>query len=180
MKKRGYLIAAGLAAAMALAACAGGSAIQANQPQDRTLSRYGLSIELPAGWNGRIRRSSPETAPVLNAANFVLPSRDNGVGTKAQKLLRPGRIYIAVTDLGPPSSHLQKGRWTKATLPIAVRPRDLGAFEGFDVPALATRWLIVRRHTLLVQVAFGEQEPPNTAWSRANAVLARFSVAAQP
>lgn len=170
---------AGVAAALALAACAGGSTLQSDQSQYRTLSRYGLTIELPAGWHGRIRRFSPDTAPVLSAANFALPAQDDGVGTKAQRLLSTGRIYIAITDLGKPGPHLQRGRWANVTLPVSVGPRDLGAFEGLSVPSLATRWVIVRRHALLVQVAFGQPNPPEAAWTRANAVLARFKVKAR-
>lgn len=174
--KLGFLIGGALAAAIVLSACAGGSSAQVEQ--GRTLSRHGLTIALPEGWDGRIRRFSPDTAPVLHAANFVLPSRDNSVGTHAQKLLRPGRVLVVVTDLGQPGTHLQNARWVRSACPISVRPRDRGAFKGFEVPALATRWLIVRRHALLVQVAFGEKEPPPRAWSRANAALARFSVGA--
>ncbi len=66
------------------------------------LSAYGMSIELPSGWSGRILVGA-EGRPVLHAASFPLPSNDGDSGEMAKESM--GReIYLNVRDLGPGGS----------------------------------------------------------------------------
>src|SRR5919198_702114 len=68
------LAAAGLIAFIAVAAESGRS----SPPAKSSVSGYGLSIQLPAGWNGRIYRLSPTDAITLEAATVPLAPTGDG------------------------------------------------------------------------------------------------------
>jgi len=50
------------------------------------LSAYGIEIDLPRGWDGRIFRR-PGADPTLHAANFPLPASDGHKSARGHSLL---------------------------------------------------------------------------------------------
>lgn len=80
------------------------------------LAGYGLGIELPQRWEGRIYQRAVErpsgsvggptgwagerTHPVLHLANFALPGSRGDFGTGAVELMGPEHIFVALLQFG--------------------------------------------------------------------------------
>ena len=61
------------------------------------LEGHGLRLELPARWSGRIF-SLQDGVATLHAANFQLPLDDGQFGDASTAAMRPGAIFVAVTE----------------------------------------------------------------------------------
>ena len=74
------------------------------------LSRSGLEIELPDGWDGRIFRREAEagvtTRRTLHAANFALPPDLGDYATGAVERMQPGDVLVALIEFDPASAGL--------------------------------------------------------------------------
>jgi hypothetical protein len=145
---------------------------------------FGIQVVLPPDWHGHVSRKGPEWATVLHAGNFPLPEGDNGLGEKAVEALESHseRIYINITDLGPPDPG-RSNLWVDATLPVSVGPADFGMFEGVGPCAvcehsLARRWVVVNGRALVLLVSFGTKTPSEARIAEANAALATLVVQA--
>jgi hypothetical protein len=70
-----------------------------------TLAAYGLNVELPGGWEGRVRRSTPEpgavTYAVLHAASFGLPVERGDYGGGAVELMGPEDVFVCLFEHDP-------------------------------------------------------------------------------
>jgi hypothetical protein len=87
------------------------------------LAAYGISLELPRGWDGRIYRRTG-ASPTLHAANFHLPEDDADFGSGATARMPPGGIFIALKEYaaGP---HLRPGvgLYASRALPLPLQRR---------------------------------------------------------
>lgn len=87
------------------------------------LSAYGISLQLPRGWNGRIYRR-PGSSPTLHAANFQLPADDADFGSGATARMPHGGIFLALKEYaaGP---HLRPGvgLYASHSLPLPLERR---------------------------------------------------------
>lgn len=140
--------------------------------QTRTLSGYGLSIELPPGWDGRLYRRPGDGTTGLQAANFQLPEEDDDLASAARRDLVSSGIVIGalVGDTASPSW------WTHATLPVEIRRSDFAPYEGFEWRTAAIRHLIVGERSALVFAAFDVAHPRDEILVKANAVLATVEI----
>lgn len=80
------------------------------------LSELGVSVDLPRGWEGRIRGleardrgrgwSLPagQDRPVAHFANFALPPEPGDFGTEVVHLMGDEQAFIALIDYGPESA----------------------------------------------------------------------------
>jgi hypothetical protein len=83
-----------------------------------TLAAEGLSVDLPAGWEGEIYVRPPETVagaatpaarvpgrarPVLQLADFALPRTRGDFGGGAVELMGPRNIFVSLFEHGPES-----------------------------------------------------------------------------
>jgi hypothetical protein len=103
------------------------------------LAAYGIAIELPRGWDGRIYRR-PGADPTLHAANFPLPRDDADFGSGALAHMPERGAFFALKEYraGPhlrPGVGLYASRWLSLPLnesdfnPRALqvgRPRQAG------------------------------------------------------
>jgi hypothetical protein len=64
------------------------------------IAGHGISVELPAGWEGRIYRR-PGGRPVLHAASFPLPAEDGDFATDAIRRMPPGGALAVLTEYDP-------------------------------------------------------------------------------
>jgi hypothetical protein len=64
------------------------------------LSGYGITVDLPPGWEGRIHRH-PEGDPTLHAGNFPLPVEDGDFGSRALGAMGSGGAFLVVTEYDP-------------------------------------------------------------------------------
>jgi hypothetical protein len=156
-------------------------AADGSSQQPTTISRYGLSIDLPAGWEGRIYENETGLR-VIQAGNFSIAERDDDgdVGEESVQRMGSEGIYIAIwswADRPPPGW----GDWPLpddevATLPLQIGRSDFGSFEcGLVAPSTAMRAVTVEGRLVQVVVSFGSATPGNEAVAEANRVLSTFS-----
>ena len=77
------------------------------------ISAYGLAVDVPSGWEARIRRH-PEALqpagdgfrahPVLHAADFTLPEERGDFGSGAVETMEPSQAFIALVEYDPSSA----------------------------------------------------------------------------
>ena len=81
----------------------------------RTMSAHGLSVQVPSGWDGSIRRLAGDandtpatdvgplgtTNPVLHVASFRLPAVRGDYGGGAVELMGPQDVFIALVEFDP-------------------------------------------------------------------------------
>jgi hypothetical protein len=94
------------------------------------LAAHGISIELPAGWEGRIYRRRGGD-PTLHAANYPLPGSDGDFGSVATERMPERGSFLVLTEYRP-GQGLEPGKGLFAAeaipLPLDVRhfhPRTL-------------------------------------------------------
>lgn len=103
----------------------------------------GVSLDLPRGWEGRVRSRDPEPdggAPVVEAAsagggskpvsvtaaNFALPQDLGDFGGGAVEVMRPQDLFLTLFEYGPES--LGAPLFEKKGMPRVLRPSDLDPF----------------------------------------------------
>lgn len=78
----------------------------------------GVAVELPAGWDGRMRRRAlPAVAAragrrglvTVHAADFALPGEDGDYGTTATSRMRRENVFVTVIEFSP-GNGLEAGR----------------------------------------------------------------------
>jgi hypothetical protein len=87
------------------------------------LAAYGISLELPRGWDGRIYRR-PGASPTLHAANFQLPPDDADFGSGATGRMPPGGIFVALKEYAAgPNLRPGVGLYASHSLPLPLERR---------------------------------------------------------
>ena len=151
---------------------------RAGQGGGATISGYGMSIELPTGWTGRIFKRDARSAAVLRAASFPLYLGTSMTLASVAAVIPDGGIFIDVNDLELPMPSEPSEGWSQETPPIEVRRSDLGRYEGTVTPGVALRNVVVDRRALMIEVGFATPEPDDALLARANRVLGSLRVAA--
>lgn len=168
-------------ALLAAAACGssgevrmGGERTEVPEPTE-AISGYGLSLELPDGWDGRIYENETGLR-VLQAANIRLVERDDDVGSESLRLMRSDGILIALWYWPdwPPAD--QETDLDPAMLPLQFSRSDFGDFEGARAPATAMRSVTVEGELVQVVASFGVGSPSDEAVAQANSVLATLRI----
>lgn len=87
------------------------------------LAAHGIAVELPPGWEGRIYKR-PEGDPTLHAANYALPHKDGDFGSEATARMRPGHMFVTLTEYRP-GQGLEPGRglFHAKAIPLPLAPR---------------------------------------------------------
>jgi hypothetical protein len=92
------------------------------------LSRFGLWVDLPRGWEGSVYRRAPgpgeETHPVLHAGSFPLPPERGDYGNGAVDVMKGRDVFIALLEDHPSSA--QSALYAGRSLP---RSLDAGSFN---------------------------------------------------
>ncbi|HEY5889770.1 MAG TPA: hypothetical protein VIW94_03595, partial [Acidimicrobiia bacterium] len=69
------------------------------------LTLNGVGVEVPVGWECRIRQGSPDdvgtSMPVLHAATVPLPSERADYGGGVVEQLTDGDIFVSLIEFGP-------------------------------------------------------------------------------
>lgn len=174
--KAATLVLATLSAGLQLAGCSGGAEAPAPESaQAAIVSGYGLAIELPAGWNGRVVDPPGPAGRLLQAQSFPRPGED-WIGPETAAAIGETGVVIEVAD-GGPVGPVGVQQWQQTTLPIQISRVDLGPFEGIATPAEAVRWLVIDGRGYLVTVGFGVVGPTDALLAQANRVLATLRIA---
>ena len=140
------------------------------------ISGYGISVDLPPGWEGRIYRR-PEGDPTLHAGNFPLPMEDGDFGTRALETMRSDGAFLVATEYDPALAG--QGLFSQeapAPLPatselnawalLRVRPGQFGI----------QRFMTVGGRAFCVYVVVGSIPGPSALLGEANRVLRSLSI----
>lgn len=94
------------------------------------LQGAGISLDLPRGWEGRVRgalqAASVGRAPdpvVVQAANFALPSTLGDFGGGAVETMTARDLFVTLFEYGPESAGT--ALFARQGLPRVLRPTDL-------------------------------------------------------
>src|SRR5712691_4471266 len=135
-------------AAASSAAC--GAAVQptaerkaAARAEGTTIGGYGMSIELPSGWAGRIFKRDERSAAVLRAANFPAYFGTPFMLGSATTEIPSDGILIEAEDLELRVPDPSREGWVRVTEPVEIRRSDFGRFKGIATPAYALRPVVV-------------------------------------
>ena len=88
-----------------------------------TLSAYGISVAVPAGWEGRAFRHGGGE-PTLHLGSFPLPHDDGEFGSRATSRMPADGVFLAVTEYGVSEGELERGIFASPP-PRRVEPRLL-------------------------------------------------------
>lgn len=97
-----------------------------------TYEGFGLTIELPADWFGRIytETAGPDapTCSILQASTVSIPSFDDSVLTAARQLFGPSDACLMLFE--SPYRPILDEWYDAAALPVALSPADFSPMEG--------------------------------------------------
>lgn len=138
--------------------------------------RYGIGIDVPDGWDGRVFHSG-ETRYVL-LANFEIPSGVTGFSSELRGGLRPDQVTVFLQEL---TETCPCPGFEFVDLPLSIGPSDMTSFEG--VPgehAFARRTFVVADRWFDLWVEFGSEPAPGTLLAEVNDVLGNLRIGPDP
>lgn len=165
----------------ALAAFAAGLSLAAashDSPATALRSAYGVSVDLPTSWVGRIYdigRGNP-TLAALQAGTFAgsedpdVLKADDDIATGATKIMHPGDVLILLWEATPAGGGFD---YEPLVGKPEIRPADLGvALEGFPLDhAVGRRFFSTGCRYFDLMVEFGTASPGADDLARANEIL---------
>ena len=151
------------------------------------ISAYGLAVDVPSGWEARIRRhplalqpagDGLRSHPVLHAADFALPEERGDFGSGAVETMAPAQAFIAMIEYDPSSA----GTALFAS-PVAM-PLQVGA-DDFSPQQLqrtirgqagAQQFFVDGGRAFCLYVVLGSMANRHHAVPRVNAVLSAIEI----
>jgi hypothetical protein len=85
------------------------------------ISGYGITVELPATWEGRIYKR-PEGFPILHAGTFALPAEDGDFGSGAVASMGSSDAFAALLEYDPTLAYT--GIFAPNGFPLPLRGSD--------------------------------------------------------
>ncbi|HEY3209296.1 MAG TPA: hypothetical protein VGL18_05820 [Actinomycetota bacterium] len=140
------------------------------------LSGYGIAVDLPSGWEGRIYKR-PEGDPTLHAGNFPLPVEDGDFGSRALAAMGSGGAFLVVTEYE--QSLGRRGLFAPEA------PAPLPATSELDAWALLRvrlgqfgiqRFMTIGGRPFCVYLVVGTVPSPSGLLAEANVVLRSLSI----
>ena len=148
------------------------------------LSGFGLTVDLPRGWEGSVFRRTPgpdeETHPVLHAGTFPLPPERGDYGNGAVEAMKARDVFIALLEDHPSSAGT--ALYAARALP---RRLDAGSFNPANlqraIPGHAGTQVFCTEsgRPFCLYVVLGSWALARLGVSRVNAVLATLRVEAR-
>jgi hypothetical protein len=140
------------------------------------LTGYGIRVDLPRGWEGRIYKR-PEGDPTLHAGNFPLPVEDGDFGSRALAAMGSGGAFLVATEYDPAlAGHGLFAEEAPAPLPadtdldpMALQRTRRGQFG-------VQRFMTIGGRAFCVYVVVGMVPNPSELLGRANEVLQTLSI----
>src|SRR5437764_14638302 len=88
------------------------------------LSRHGIGVDVPAGWEGKVFLL-PGTGPTMHAANFPLPPSDGNFGAGAISSMAEDGVFVALVEYG--RTLAGAGLFASQGLPAPLTAGDISA-----------------------------------------------------
>jgi hypothetical protein len=141
------------------------------------LDDFGIRMELPPGWTGRLFRYAA-SEPILHAA--TVPITDLYDGSSARKQLGPDDVFLVLSENYASAAHYEP-----VTLPVTIRPQDscptCEILDNGTTPpsdhSLFYRSFAVEGRQFDLYVEFGTTTPSSDQLARVNNMLATLQIA---
>ncbi|MGH9186039.1 MAG: hypothetical protein ACRD0U_09530 [Acidimicrobiales bacterium] len=148
----------------------------------RPIDGHGIRVEIPVGWDGRLRKAAAIEAtsssrPVVHTASFALPEERGDFGGGAVELMTARDVFVALVEYEPASA-------STALFAAEGMPRNLAA-EGFQPNALQRviagqlggQWFFHERgRAFCLYVVIGSRGYLGTAIGEVNRLLATVTI----
>lgn len=146
---------------------------------------FGLAMDLPEGWEGRLRRRTPEPGAtahaILHAASFPLPAERGDYGGGAVERMTDDDVFVTVFEHDPAAadSPLFAAKGVPARLPA----------DGFNPVALqrvlpgqsgVQRFFTAANRAFCLYVVLGSHARRGVLAPRAEAVLRSLMIGPRP
>jgi hypothetical protein len=151
----------------------GAGAADETPPPSPALGDFGITLQLPEGWEGRSYVNETGLR-VLQAANFPLPAEDDDVGNTAKQGMTEDGIHVSLWEY-PPDPGMDEESFPPAELPIQIDRTHFNSFKGSGSET-AARMVSVTGRLLQVIVSFGRPNPEEERLAEANRVLASLEI----
>jgi len=136
-----------------------------------------VSLELPAGWEGRIYQRPTDQLTGVQAANSPLALEDNDINEAAQRAMgSDGILLILLVADGPPGRNVHTGAYLPTELTMRIQRTDFQSLKGFPAPAEAKRSLTINNRAVLVFAAFGRANPNEPMLKAVNDILGSLAI----
>jgi len=141
------------------------------------LSGYGITVDLPLRWEGRIYKR-PEGDPTVHAGNFPLPVEDGDFGSRALAAMGSDGAFLVATEY--------ERTLARQGLFSALAPAPLPATSELNPWALLRvrrgqfgiqRFMTIADRPFCVYVVVGSVPSPSALLADVNAVLRTLSIA---
>lgn len=151
------------------------------------ISAYGLAVDVPPGWEARIRRLSLplrqagegfRAHPVLHAADFALPEERGDFGSGAVETLGPSQAFIALVEYDPSSAGTALFS-SPAAMPLQVAADDFSTQQlqrTIGGQAGTQKFFVDGGRAFCLYVVLGGMANRHHAVPRVNAVLSAIEI----
>ena len=147
------------------------------------ISAYGLAVDVPSGWEARIRRLAPagdgfRAHPVLHAADFALPEERGDFGSGAVEKLGPSQAFIALIEYDPSSAGTALFS-SNVAWPLQVGIDDFSTHQlqrTIRGHAGTQRFLVDGGRAFCLYVVLGSMASRHHAVPRVNAILSTIEI----
>ena len=142
------------------------------------LSGYGLSVDLPPGWDGSIaRRSDAGALPVLHASSMPLPAGRADSGGGAVERLGWGESFVCLLEHEPACAATALFAAEGVPVPLAPDSFTGHALQGMrPVQSGTQRFFSVHGRAFCLFVALGEHARRHRLLPPVNSVLATLAI----
>jgi hypothetical protein len=142
------------------------------------LDAHGVSIDLPAGWDGRIGRR-PGGYAVAHAASFPLPAGDGDFATAATSRMPAGGVVVVLVEYEPALAG--SGLFAPAGPPASLAARDFRPqtlLRRLPGQAGVQRFFSHGGRAFCLYAVVGSATPEDGLAAQATGVLAGLNLAA--
>ena len=148
------------------------------------ISAYGLAVDVPSGWEARIRRLEPagdglRAHPVLHAGDFALPEERGDFGSGAVETMGPSDAFIALVEYDPSSAGTALFSSNVAT-PLQVGADDFSTQQlqrTIRGQAGTQTFFVEGGRAFCLYVVLGSMANRHDAVPRVNAILSAIEIA---
>ncbi|MBT8215732.1 MAG: hypothetical protein HKN74_10020 [Acidimicrobiia bacterium] len=160
-----------------------------------TLSYEGVTVELPPGWDGAIRRmpipardlsvgaeaETGESHVVVHAANFPLPPERGDFGSGAVEIMRSQHLLMVIFDYGPDAAGTALFRYEGIPVPLDPETFDPNMMQRpLPLQSGLQRFFTVNGRGYCLYVALGSHRNRHALVEQANEVLRTLDLDGNP
>ena len=127
---------------------------------DGHLIGFGVSIQLPTAWDGRVSYDRTNLGPVVLLANVPLPTLGTNLFHAAMRQLKPGDAMVVLQEF---IGVCPCRGFEAASLPILIDERDFRTDPGVPrAHAFADRAVLLGERAFYLWAEFGDRDPTST------------------